>query len=182
MRRESQPATAVAPPTQQEWVENLAHLSQRQLPMAALDSILIDPKLSMDISSTAAEGGAVTGLNHFNITASTALIEQVKQFYRDVLGLAVGPRAHLDHSGYWLYAGDSPILHLSACPDLEDSTVTCRGFFNHISLSCTGLQATIARLVATETPYRVSQLLDLGQTQLFITDPAGIGVELTFFE
>ncbi|MEM6599206.1 MAG: diguanylate cyclase [Cyanobacteria bacterium P01_D01_bin.36] len=124
----------------------------------------------------------MTGLNHFNITAPTILIEQVKRFYHDILGLTVGPRAHLSHDGYWLYAEDSPILHLSACPDLEGSVITCRGFFNHISLSCTGLQATITHLIATKTPYRIVQLLDLGQTQLFITDPAGIGVELTFFD
>jgi hypothetical protein len=71
-------------------------------------------------------------------------------------------------------------LHLSACPSLEGSVITCRGFFNHISLSCVGLQATIAQLIATETPYRITQLWDLDQTQLFVTDPAGIGVELTF--
>ena len=124
---------------------------------------------------------AVTGLNHFNITASPDLIEQVKQFYRDILGFEVGPRAHLDHSGYWLYAGNSPILHLSACPEMDNGSARCKGFFNHISLNCVGLRATTDRLIATKTPYRTIELSDIAQTQVFITDPAGIGVELTFF-
>lgn len=55
----------------------------------------------------------VSGLNHFNISASADLIEKVKRFYVDVIGLALGPRAHLDHEGYWLYAGCTPIVHLS---------------------------------------------------------------------
>ena len=125
---------------------------------------------------------SVNGLNHFNITASSALIEQVKQFYIDIVGLTVGPRAHLDHGGYWLYAGTQPILHLSARPNKKQNKVEGEGFFNHISLSCVGLQATIAKMLATGTPYRIIELSDLGQTQVFITDPAGIGVELTFFD
>ncbi|MEL6552289.1 MAG: VOC family protein [Cyanobacteria bacterium J06621_11] len=125
---------------------------------------------------------AVTGLNHFNITASPEIVEQTKRFYRDILGFEVGPRAHLNHSGYWLYAGNSPILHLSTCPDMNSSAMRCRGFFNHISLNCVGLQSTIKRLTATNTAYKAIELSDIGQTQLFITDPAGIGVELTFFD
>ena len=146
-------------------------------------------KSSPEASANESATMAVTGLNHFNITASPDLIEQVKTFYRDILGFKVGPRAHLEHSGYWLYAGEAPILHLSACPEMDakmgaemiKSTVKCRGFFNHISLNCVGLQATTARLSATNTPYKTIELSDIAQTQVFITDPAGIGVELTFF-
>jgi len=123
----------------------------------------------------------VLGLNHFNITASPALIEQVRRFYLDVIGLTIGPRAHLDHEGYWLYAGEVPILHLSACRKVSSVTTTQKGYFNHISLSCVGLTAAIAKMLATGTPYRMIQLSDIHQTQLFLTDPAGIGVELTFF-
>lgn len=126
---------------------------------------------------------AVCGLNHFNITASKVLIEQVKQFYTDIVGLELGPRAHLNHDGYWLYAGPMPIVHLSIketsvkeIPAMRD-----RGYFNHISLSCVGLQGAIEKMKATQTPYRLIQLPDVHQIQIFIADPAGTGVELTFF-
>ncbi|MEL7068743.1 MAG: hypothetical protein AAGN15_08855 [Cyanobacteria bacterium J06581_3] len=132
-----------------------------------------------EVSSTTAF--RVLGLNHFNITASARLIEQVKQFYLDIIGLKTGTRAHLDHEGYWLYAGALPILHLSARPGIETVVSTRPGFFNHISLSCVGLKGAIARLTAAHIPYRQIELLDIQQTQLFVTDPAGIGVELTFF-
>ncbi len=123
----------------------------------------------------------VLGLNHFNITASPSLIEQVKRFYIDTVGLTIGPRAHLEHAGYWLYAGELPILHLSACQTMETDATTGKGYFNHISMSCVGLKAAIAKMIATQTPYRLIQLPDVHQTQIFLKDPAGIGVELTFF-
>ena len=124
----------------------------------------------------------VSGLNHFNITASPPLIEQVKRFYIDTIGLAVGPRAHLEHEGYWLYAGEVPILHLSACQTMETAATSGKGYFNHISMSCVGLKGAIAKMIATQTPYRLIQLPDIHQTQIFLKDPAGIGVELTFFD
>jgi hypothetical protein len=137
----------------------------------------------------------VSGLNHFNITASPALVEQLKSFYVNVIGLTVGPRALLDHDGFWLYAGELSIVHLSArqqstCQQSigrnTAETTTAKevplveGCFNHISLSCVGLAAALEKMVAMEIPYTISEVLDFGQTQLFIQDPAGIGVELTF--
>lgn len=122
----------------------------------------------------------ITGLNHFNITASPRLVEQVKQFYVDTIGLAIGPRADLDHEGYWLYAGEVPILHLSARRTIETASPQA-GYFNHISLSCVGLARAIAKMVATQTPYQLMYLSDIHQTQISLKDPAGIGVELTFF-
>ncbi|EDX83311.1 hypothetical protein S7335_491 [Synechococcus sp. PCC 7335] len=122
----------------------------------------------------------VLGWNHINISASPALIEQVKRFYVEIVGLTVGPRARLDHEGYWLYAGRSPILHLSARAHLTEAGEQ-KGFLSHVSLSCVGLRDAIARLQEAEIPYRVATVLDTGQTQLFVRDPAGISVELTFF-
>lgn len=124
----------------------------------------------------------VVGLNHFNITASPFLIERVKRFYTDIIGLAVGPRAQLDHEGYWLYAGPVAIVHLSIRQDIETIVPPHKSYFNHISLSCIGLSSAIAKLEATHTPYRLIEFSSGKQTQLFLTDPAGIGVELTFDE
>lgn len=124
----------------------------------------------------------VLGLNHFNITASRLLIEEVKRFYTDVIGLTVGPRALLNHEGYWLYAGSVAIVHLSVHYAIEAAIPAQKSHFNHISLSCVGLSLAIAKLNATRTPYRIIELSSRGQTQLFVTDPAGIGVELTFDE
>ena len=157
------------------------HSNQSNIHQSNIRQISIEG--SSSTLSTSPRQMAVCGLNHFNITASKALIEQVKQFYTDIVGLELGPRAHLNHDGYWLYAGPMPIVHLS----IKDMSVQKlpaiknRGYFNHISLSCVGLQGAIAKMEATQTPYRLIQLPDVHQIQIFIADPAGTGVELTFF-
>jgi catechol 2,3-dioxygenase-like lactoylglutathione lyase family enzyme len=55
----------------------------------------------------------ITGLNHINLRAPAALLATLRDFYRDMLGLTVGPRPAFDSEGYWLYAGGQAILHLS---------------------------------------------------------------------
>jgi catechol 2,3-dioxygenase-like lactoylglutathione lyase family enzyme len=156
------------------------------------------PFVPQTISHAAPQAMKVSGLNHFNITASPALIEQLKHFYVEVVGLTVGPRAALDHDGFWLYAGDLSILHLSArqphfnkttdkttdkTTEKEESPLAvplAACCFDHISLSCEGLVATLRKLSEMRIPYKMIEIKEFGQTQLFIKDPAGIGVELTF--
>ena len=156
------------------------HPANKRDPSVAVSRVLVPE--SRRLPKSRLQEMRVSGLNHFNITASPSLIEQVKQFYLDIIGLTVGPRAHLDHEGYWLYAGEVPILHLSARRNIEQVTLVQKGYFNHISLSCVGLQAAIAKMTATQTPYQLIQLSDIHQTQIFLKDPADIGVELTFFD
>jgi catechol 2,3-dioxygenase-like lactoylglutathione lyase family enzyme len=57
---------------------------------------------------------ATLGLNHFNLRAHPELLEKLRDFYRDVVGLEVGFRPPFQSAGYWLYAGDQAVLHLSA--------------------------------------------------------------------
>lgn len=42
------------------------------------------------------------GLNHFNITAPGELLEKVRDFYVEVLGLIVGERPGFRRNGFWL--------------------------------------------------------------------------------
>ena len=49
-------------------------------------------------------------LQHFTI--EPADLERTKDFYVDVLGLAVGDRPPLGFPGYWLYSGGVATVHL----------------------------------------------------------------------
>jgi hypothetical protein len=42
-------------------------------------------------------------LDHINVCAPPTLLEQVKAFYEEVLGLADGFRPTFSSNGYWLY-------------------------------------------------------------------------------
>ncbi|MFK8185579.1 MAG: hypothetical protein AB8B99_19555 [Phormidesmis sp.] len=127
----------------------------------------------------------VLGLNHFNITAPPHLVEKLKHFYIDIIGLTMGPRADLNHDGYWLYAGkhdaSQPILHLSICQNLQCPSGVRQGYLNHISLSCVGLVAALSNLIIKGIPYQLIQVPSINLIQVFVKDPAGIGVELSFF-
>ncbi|MGB4497333.1 MAG: hypothetical protein WBI40_01425 [Methylococcaceae bacterium] len=55
-----------------------------------------------------------------------------------------------------------------------------KGTFDHVAFACLDLQAFEAHLNQLSIPYRKSQIADTTQTQLFLSDPAGNGVELNF--
>jgi catechol 2,3-dioxygenase-like lactoylglutathione lyase family enzyme len=122
----------------------------------------------------------VRGLNHFNITASADVIERVKDFYVEVLGLAVGERPGFRRAGFWLYACAEPVVHLTTCDGEDARTPHARSTFDHVAFSCEGLQEIVERLERSGVAYEVDEVASLGQVQLFLRDPAGVGLELNF--
>ena len=54
------------------------------------------------------------------------------------------------------------------------------GTFDHVAFTCTGLAAMRARLDALGISYRLADVPLTRQTQIFLEDPAGNGVELNF--
>jgi glyoxylase I family protein len=124
----------------------------------------------------------IVSLNHFNITAPSELLEKVRDFYVEVLGLAVGDRPDFRRKGFWLYAGRQPVVHLTACDDDDARADGEAGpsFLDHIAFSCKGLPGLIERLRRLNIPYEVAESDSLGQVQVFVRDPARVGVELNF--
>jgi len=126
----------------------------------------------------------ITGLNHINLRAPAALLATLRDFYRDMLGLTVGPRPAFDSEGYWLYAGGQAILHLSRQRGHEP----VRGpvdparptTYDHTAFSGTDPEATAARLRAGGVAFRESRSDVTRQHQFFLQDPAGNGVEINF--
>ncbi len=53
----------------------------------------------------------VTAMEHVLVLSDD--IEATREFYCDVVGLRVGERPPLEFPGYWLYAGDTPCLHIA---------------------------------------------------------------------
>ena len=122
----------------------------------------------------------VRGLNHFNVTASAEVIERVRDFYVRVLGLSVGERPGFRRAGFWLYAGAEPVVHLTTEDGGDARTADARTTFDHVAFSCEGLRELVARLERAGVEYEVDEVASLGQVQLFLRDPAGVGLELNF--
>ena len=121
------------------------------------------------------------GLDHANVRLRPQDLPAALAFYRDLLGLEEGPRPNFDFPGAWLYAGGRPIVHL-ACRD----TVTAPTgpspsvSFEHIAFRVRGLPDVRAKLAAEGVPYAEAPLPGFPLHQLFLTDPFGLRVELTF--
>lgn len=122
----------------------------------------------------------IRGLGHVNLRADADMIERLRHFYTDAIGLVEGPRPGFgpESRGYWLYAGATAIVHLSI--GNEGDTPLATGHFNHFAFDCDNLEATRAHLDAAGVAYTVKVIAARQQTQLFLRDPAGVRVELTF--
>ncbi|MBU2678181.1 MAG: diguanylate cyclase [Gammaproteobacteria bacterium] len=121
---------------------------------------------------------SVTGLDHYNLRGSRELLDELCAFYCDVVGLAVGERPPFNQFGYWLYARDQAVLHLS----LDDAARAgqTNTVFNHAAFRCTEFQVTKDRLDELHVDYQFMRVPGTTAVQLFIEDPAGNGVELNF--
>jgi catechol 2,3-dioxygenase-like lactoylglutathione lyase family enzyme len=122
----------------------------------------------------------VLGFNHFNLRASAALVGELKTFYCDIVGLTVGERPPFRRSGYWLYAAGKDILHLTIADANEVRSTANGSTVDHFAFSCSGLEAYENAIQKLGVAYEVDRVPLTGQVQLFLTDPAGNGVELNF--
>ena len=115
---------------------------------------------------------------HYNLRAPRPLLEELRNFYVQVVGLHVGERPPFHKFGYWLYADGKPVLHLgeSAAAATPDPQVS----FSHAAFECSDLEQTEQLLTRQGISFRRGQVPETGESQLFLTDPAGNGVELIF--
>jgi catechol-2,3-dioxygenase len=122
----------------------------------------------------------VSGLHHFNLRADADTLIRLRDFYIDVVGLKPGYRPPFKSAGYWLYAGDAAVLHLSHTTPGEDRPVSVLGTFDHVAFAAHDHAACLAALIAHNVPFSQDVIPATQQRQVFFNDPAGNGVELNF--
>ena len=122
----------------------------------------------------------VIALSHYNLRAPRPLLEELRAFYCEVVGLNAGERPAFRSSGYWLYAGNLPVLHLTECTPGEERSAGRPATFDHAAFACADRAAAEQRLSRLGVRYEVDHVPGTGQAQLFFLDPAGNGVELIF--
>jgi catechol-2,3-dioxygenase len=122
----------------------------------------------------------IQGFSHYNLRAPRDLLEELRAFYCDVVGLTVGERPPLRSFGYWLYAGGNAVLHLSECAPGEQRSTNVAGTFDHAAFACIGRAEVERRLAQLGIRYETAHVPGTGQVQLFFSDPANNGVELNF--
>ncbi|VBN84036.1 VOC family protein [Burkholderia pseudomallei] len=123
---------------------------------------------------------SVIGLDHYNLRAPRPLLDTLRDFYIDVVGLRLGARPPFRSHGYWLYTGAQAVLHLSQAGPDETRRANVVNTFDHVAFSCDDLPGTLARLQRFGIRYSSADVPLTRQHQLFFDDPAGNGVELNF--
>jgi catechol 2,3-dioxygenase-like lactoylglutathione lyase family enzyme len=128
----------------------------------------------------------ITQLEHFLVLTDD--VDRTRDFYRDVLGLSVGPRPPLAFAGYWLYAGSTPCVHIgeragyalySAPLGIPVSPAADgTGPFDHVAFNATDFEAMSARLAQHGVTAHVNVVPGIGLKQLFFYDPNGVKIEI----
>jgi catechol 2,3-dioxygenase-like lactoylglutathione lyase family enzyme len=117
----------------------------------------------------------LTQLDHFNVNPGD--LEASRRFYVDVIGLAEGYRPPFHAPGAWLYLGGRPVVHLLVAPD---GPAGPPGRLDHIAFLATDVADLVRRLRAHGHPYHVRRSERTGLFQVFVRDPDGVQLELTF--
>ena len=128
----------------------------------------------------------ITHLEHFLVLTDD--IEATRDFYRDALGLTVGPRPPLPFAGYWLYAGGAPCVHIaerasytasSAPAGIPVSAPTAgTGPFDHAAFIARDFDEISGRLARHGVKAHLNVVPGNGLRQLFVLDPNGLKVEI----
>ena len=120
------------------------------------------------------------GLNHINLRAHRMLLDSLRDFYCEVLGFRQGYRPEFPSFGYWLYAQETAVIHLSEAKISEERMLHNDGYLDHFAFECSELAEVEQTLQSHGIDYRKMQVPLTEQIQLFIQDPAGNNVELNF--
>jgi len=127
----------------------------------------------------------VTALHHFTIRCTPDELPPLVDFYTRVMRLTVGARPEIPAPGAWLYADGQPIVHLYAhlsAPDRPGAAggpVT--GHLDHISFRSHGLAEMREHLRASGVPFAEAPIPGWAIHQLFLHDPHGLKIEMTFW-
>lgn len=114
-----------------------------------------------------------------HVTVLSTDLDRTERFYCDLLGLRVGPRPAIPIPGCWLYLGGQAVLHVlarQAAPPPKGAHPA----IDHFALDADDRAGFEHRLQAAGHPFESRRLADSDTWQIFLNDPDGARVELSF--
>jgi len=122
----------------------------------------------------------IKGINHYNLRAAPEVIEVLKDFYINVVGLKLGERPPFKNQGYWLYANQKDVLHLSFSKNNVINELNVSSTFDHMAFTAENENNFINLLKQKNIDFSIREVPEIGTRQVFFKDPAGNGIELIF--
>ena len=124
----------------------------------------------------------INGIDHYNLRSDEKMIETLKNFYINIVGLKLGYRPPFKSKGYWLYAKEKDVLHLSSSKDNVKNLTNVNSTLDHVSFSASDKVCFIEILERKNIPFKERYIPEINIEQLFFKDPAGNGIELIFLD
>jgi len=122
----------------------------------------------------------INGIDHYNLRSDEKMIETLKDFYINIVGLKLGHRPPFKSKGYWLYAKEKDVLHLSSSKDNIKNLIDVSSTLDHVSFSAIDKIFFITVLQKNNIIFKERFIPEIEIEQLFFKDPAGNGIELIF--
>ena len=122
----------------------------------------------------------ICGINHYNLRAAPEIIEKLKNFYIEIVGLKLGYRPPFKNGGYWLYANEKDVLHLSFSKNGIANELNVSSTFDHMAFTAENEMDHIKVLKENNIDFITREVPEIGTRQIFFKDPAGNGIELIF--
>jgi catechol-2,3-dioxygenase len=119
---------------------------------------------------------ALLYLDHVNLR--TANLAGMTEFYRNVLGLRLGPRPPFAFGGAWLYCGERPVVHLVEIEQAANPSGTLG--LEHFAFSADGFEELVEALKRADVEHRISKLTGSETRQINLRDPDGNRVHIDF--
>ncbi len=121
---------------------------------------------------------AIRRLDHVNVV--TANLKEMVAWYEAVHGLRSGPRPDFPFGGAWLYARETPVVHL-----VEDIGTARTGSeaalkLEHFAFSATGAVEFERTLEGYGDPFKKIEVGGAGLIQFHVSDPDGNHVHIDF--
>jgi glyoxylase I family protein len=124
----------------------------------------------------------INGIDHYNLRSDEKMIETLKNFYINIVGLKLGYRPPFKSKGYWLYAKEKDVLHLSSSKDNIKNLINIDSTLDHVSFSANDKSLLMETLEKNNIVFKERYIPEINIDQLFFKDPAGNGIELIFKE
>ena len=119
----------------------------------------------------------VDTIDHVNV--ETGDVDRSAKFYREVIGLKEGPRPDFDRPGFWMYAGDKPVVHIiKTAQNNKMLTGSKDASISHFALQIKNLKNARDHLDSLGIKYNILQVPGTEIGQLFLEDPEGVLIEL----
>jgi catechol 2,3-dioxygenase-like lactoylglutathione lyase family enzyme len=105
-------------------------------------------------------------LDHVNVR--TNRLEEMIAWYRDVLGMAEGPRPGFSFGGAWMYCCGKPIVHLV---EVKEEPAAIAPKIEHFAIGGSDLEGFLASLEAAGVAYEVGRPPGFPIIQVNVHDP-----------